>query len=457
MSDRFFETNEPLLESVIAWSYQRIVEGQDRTTTARPRADLRAELKGSVRGEGIGGEEALRLFTDVIVTATRAQDDPMNLAYVPAAPTPASLTFDLAVSAAEIFAGVWEVGAGAIAAENQALAWLSELAGYPADAGGTFVQGGTIGNLSALATAREKARHIGGEKHRPWAIAASGGAHSSIRSAALVLDVEVIDVPSDSRDRMTGEVLEAALADHPDLAPFAVVATGGTTNSGSIDDLDDIADVCERNQLWMHVDGAYGLAGLAAPSVRPKFNGIERSNSFIVDPHKWLFAPYDCCALIYRDPGWAPAAHAQHAEYLDELDRSEWNPSEYAIQLTRRARGLPFWFSLATYGTRKYGEAVERGIETAREIAAQVEETEHLTLLLEPDLSVVLFRRDGWSDDQMQAWSNEKKVTGEILIIPTRWKGESVFRLCVVSPDTKASEVMDSLASMSEPSMRDAS
>jgi glutamate/tyrosine decarboxylase-like PLP-dependent enzyme len=448
MTDRFFETDEPLMRSVLEWAFERIVNGQDPHAGAKSVEVLEAELGGSISAGGIGGVEALRRFTDTVVPATRALGHHMNLAYVPSAPTPASLTFDLAVSAAEIFAGTWEAGAGAIHAENQALRWLAELAGFPSSAGGTFVQGGTVGNLSALAAARERARSEFGVTTARWAIAATNEAHSSIRSAARVLDVEIVGVDGDARGRMTGSALAAALDVRPDVTVFAVVATGGTTNAGIIDDLAGIAAVCHERRLWMHVDGAYGLAALAAPSVRCRFVGIEQADSFVVDPHKWLFAPYDCCALVYKDPGWAHAAHAQYAEYLEQVDRTEWNPSDYAVQLTRRARGLPFWFSLATYGTDRYGEAVERGLRTAHEIAGGIRASEHLELVLEPDLSVVLFRRIGWTTDQMLEWSSQGRVAGSILVLPTRWQGESVFRICIVSPDTRAADVLDALATM---------
>ena len=137
-----------------------------------------------------------------------------------------------------------------------------------------------------------------------------------------------------------------------------MVATAGTTNAGLVDDLTAAADAAAELGVWCHVDGAYGLAALAAPSARPRFAGIERADSFVVDPHKWLFAPFDCAALVYREPAVARAAHTQHAEYLEVLSGGRaWNPSDYAFHLTRRARGLPFWFSLATYGTR----ALRRG------------------------------------------------------------------------------------------------
>ena len=180
------------------------------------------------------------------------------------------------------------------------------------------------------------------------------------------MDVDVVGVPTDERGRMTGAALENALRAHAGEGLFAVVATAGTTNLGVIDDLAGIAAVCAARDVWFHVDGAYGGAALVAPSVRPKFAGVERCDSFIVDPHKWLFAPFDCCALVYRRPELARAAHTQHAGYLEPLQgAAEWNPSDYAIHLSRRARGLPFWFSLAAHGTQAYREAVEHTLAVA--------------------------------------------------------------------------------------------
>ena len=165
-----------------------------------------------------------------------------------------------------------------------------------------------------------------------------------------------------SRDRRSGRRVDALdPADRERL--FAIVATCGTTNAGVIDDLAGAAATAAELGTWFHVDGAYGGAALAAPSVRRRFDGVERADSFIVDPHKWLFAPFDSCALLYRDPEIGRHAHTQHAEYLDVLhgedDEYEWNASDYAHHLTRRARGLPLWFSLATHGTEAYTDAIE--------------------------------------------------------------------------------------------------
>jgi glutamate/tyrosine decarboxylase-like PLP-dependent enzyme len=213
-----------------------------------------------------------------------------------------------------------------------------------------------------------------------------------------------------------------------------------------IDDLEGVADVCARLGVWMHVDGAYGGAGLAAPSVRERYRGIERADSFIVDPHKWLFAPFDCCALVYRDPDEARRAHTQHAEYLDVLHADgdaapPWNPSDFAHHLSRRARGLPLWFSLATYGTDAYRDAVETTLRVAHDGARVIADAGHLELIMEPELSVVLFRRVGWSPAQYQAWSDRMLARGDAFVTPTGWAGETVLRICVVNPRTTVADI----------------
>jgi glutamate/tyrosine decarboxylase-like PLP-dependent enzyme len=429
------------------WATNRVVSHSDPKTTPRPASELTAAAGPTVTPGGIGSVAALKVFDEVLVPATRAQDDPLNLAYIPSAPTAAAVAFDLATSAANIFAGAWEAGAGAIWAENQALDWIRQLLGWPDTAAGCFVSGGTTGNLSALMAARETAKQArAGRPAGGWKLACTSDAHSSIRSAARVLDVEVVEVPGDDRDHLTGSRLRAVLAAEPDV--FAVVASAGTTNAGLVDDLAEVADVCQEFGVWLHVDGAYGGAALAAPSARARFTGIERADSFIVDPHKWLFAPYDCCALIYREPERARAAHAQTAGYLQHLDREASNPTDLAIHLSRRARGLPFWFSLATHGTDRYVAAVERVLATAREVAAAIEGADHLRLVCEPELSVLLFERPGWSAEQYDEWSHRLAKEGVILCLTTRWHGRTVLRLAFINPATRAEQVIEVLQTL---------
>ena len=329
----------------------------------------------TITPSGLGGEQALRVWTDVLAPATMSVDHPRYLAFIPGAPTEAATLFDLVLSVSSLYGGSWLESSGAVYAENQALRWVADLVGMPAEAGGCFVQGGTVGNLSALVAARYSMRERLGATLPPRLRAAvTDQTHSSVVYALRdVMDVDPLLVQADARGRMTGPALREALVREGADGVFAAVATSGTTNLGVVDDLAGIAEVCREYGLWFHVDGAYGGAALAAPSARHLFTGIEHADSFIVDPHKWLFGPFDCCALVYRDPAVARRAHTQHAGYLDAInDAGQWNPSDYGVHLSRRARGLPFWFSLAMHGSDSYRDAIESTLQVARRGADEI-------------------------------------------------------------------------------------
>jgi glutamate/tyrosine decarboxylase-like PLP-dependent enzyme len=449
---------EVLTQAIVRYAVDRVRLDPPPLDGPRTPAELRAMVGRTITTHGVGGLEAMRVFSEVLAPACISVDHPRFLSFVPAAPTEAAILFDLVVGASSIYAGSWMEGAGAVFAENEALRWIADLAGFGPGAGGVFVSGGTAGNLSALVAARWRWRqHAGGTADRTRGlIAASSGAHSSVAQAARAMDADVAVVPADERGRLTGSALAAtvaSLADDDRARLFAIVATAGTTNVGVVDDLAGVAAVAGEIHTWFHVDGAYGGAALAAPSVRGRFAGIEAADSFIVDPHKWLFGPFDCCALLYQDPSVARAAHTQHAEYLEVLHRDdldiEWNPSDYAHHLSRRARGLPLWFSLAAHGTDAYVDAVETTLRVAHEGAELVREAPHAELVLDPELSVVVFRRLGWSADDYQAWSDRMLAAGQAFVVPTSWGGETVLRWCVVNPRTTVDDlalVVDSLA-----------
>lgn len=277
----------------------------------------------------------------------------------------------------------------------------------------------------------------------------SAEAHSSIASAAAVMDVDVVTAAPDADGRLHGDAVARVLDEQGD-AVFAVVATGGTTNFGIVDDIATVAEVTKERGIWLHIDGAYGLAAMLVERMRPAFAGVELADSVIVDPHKWLFAPFDACALIYREPGLALAAHTQKAEYLDTLTESpDWNPSDLAIQLTRRSRGLPLWFSVATHGTGHYRAAIEHGIDLARRIADEIEARDGLSLVREPQLSVVVFRREGWTRADYQAWSDRLLDDQRGFVVPSAHAGEPVLRFAIISPLTTyevLTGILDTLA-----------
>jgi len=418
-------------------------------------ASLDSELAGLMRPEGNGAADVLKLFVDKLATAVVSCDSPRFLSFIPAAPTKASLLFDMFISCSSLHGTSWLEAAGVVVAENQALGVLAERAGFPSGAGGCFVSGGSAGNLSALMVARDTAafRRHRVAPERPL-VALSEDAHSSVGKALHVLGVGVFTVPT--RDhRLTGPALRSALQDDPRGADvIGVVATAGTTNAGIVDDLDGVADVAEEHALWFHIDGAYGgAAALFAPSVRERFAGFGRADSFIVDPHKWLFAPFDCAALIYRRPNLAKAVHTQDAQYLEVLhseNPEEWNPSDYAFHLTRRARGLPLWFSMAVNGLDAYREAVEAGLTIALRAADRITASPHAELVRDPGLSIVLFRRPGWDKADYEAWSARLLHDQIAFVTPTSWEGETVARFAFLHPDTTVEMIDEILDSMAE-------
>ncbi|MEO5974954.1 MAG: aminotransferase class V-fold PLP-dependent enzyme [Ilumatobacteraceae bacterium] len=423
-------------------------------------SELRKIVGDTIKPEGRNGLDVLKEFVDELAPSCISVDHPLFLSFVPGAPTESSVLFDLVVAASNIYGGSWLEGAGAVYAENQALRWISDLAGMPPTSGGVFVSGGTAGNLSALVAARWRWRSLADgalDAVRPI-IVTSAGAHSSVAQAAKVMDANVMKVVADERGRLRGEALKSALGEMSEQDRgriCAIVATAGTTNVGVVDDLAAAAQEAKRINTWFHVDGAYGAAALCAPSVRRLFDGIEHADSLIVDPHKWLFGPFDCCALIYRDPTAARHAHTQHAEYLDVLEQDEhkaldaaWNPADLAHHLTRRARGLPFWFSLAMHGTDAYTDAMEATLAVTQLGAELIRSAPHTELVIEPELSVLVFRRLGWSPDQYQEWSDRTLESGLAFVVPSSWNGETVLRFCIVNPRTTIeglAQIIDSL------------
>ncbi len=411
----------------------------------------------TITPHGIGGEVAFGLFRDVLMKASVSVDHPRHLAFVPASPTRAAVMFDLVTSAASVHGAFWLEGAGCIFAEMQVMRWLVSLTGMPEGAFGVFTSGGTAANLSAMVAAREAWRGDEPAKRTQRGIViAADSAHSSIRAMAKVIDADVVFVPT--TDRFDAALLVQHLgwlspADRERV--FAVIATGGTTNAGIIDDLAGIAAVCAGEQVWFHVDAAYGGGALAAPSARPLFAGIERADSVTIDPHKWLFSPYDCGAVIYRQPELAKRAHAQEGSYLDIFSDPElhgFDPSDYQIQLTRRVRGLPLWFSLAMHGTDRYARAIERGLALAQIAGRLIAASPHAELVREPSLSCVLFRRQGWGAEDYRDWTLRNHRDGFALVTPTRVghgpDAETVARFCFINPDTTEQDIQGILDTM---------
>ena len=441
------QTTEEMVRSVLAYAENRLRMNPvplDKGTLSA--TDLYQRLTGLIGDNPRPPDEVLGVYASVIAPSVISADSPRFLGFIPGAPTKASLLFDMLVSCASIQGISWLEASGAIAAENTVLRVISDEAGLPDTAGGCFVSGGSAGNLSALAVARETAKKAG--KATRLRVVVGTDAHSSIVNTLRLLEMDALVVETPDH-RLTAEAVQKAIDAEDDLSDVAaVICTSGTTNAGIVDDLAGVGAIARAHGWWFHVDGAYGGSGIFARSIRAKYDGLEQADSFILDPHKWLFTPFDCCALIYRNPDLARATHTQDASYLDVIHVSdgEWNPTDYAYHLTRRARGLPLWFSLAVHGIDAYRAAIEVAVSLARQTADLIKAAPHLELIREPDLGVVLFRRVGWQPEDYDAWANALHEEGVAFIPPSKWEGETVGRFVFLHPDTGMDLVREILA-----------
>lgn len=441
-----------IVDAVLDYSRRRMLAADVPLDKPQTPAELDRLVGTTITDAGLGSQRALSVFEHILAPACLTTSHPSYLSFIPTAPTIASIAFDLVVSASGLYGGSWLEGAGAVHAENEVLSFLASEFGLPDTAGGVFVQGGTIGNLSALVAAREAAKakllDAGKELPRRWKIVCSVEAHSSNKSAAKVMDADVLLVPAGDDGVLRADAVRAALSVHGDEI-CAVVATGGSTNFGIVDDIAGIAALKDEFDFWLHIDGAYGLTAMLAPEARSIFAGVERADSVIVDPHKWLFAPFDCCALIYRDPDAGRRAHTQHAEYLDTLtDAGDFSPSDYSIQLTRRPRGLPLWFSLATYGVTAYREAVSATLTLTKTIAAEIAARPELRLVRDPQLSVVVFEREGWEREDYDRWSDELLDSQRAFVVPSSHRGRPNTRFAILNPLTTFDDLVGILDTM---------
>jgi aromatic-L-amino-acid/L-tryptophan decarboxylase len=412
--------------------------------TAPPSAVVPA-FAGAITPDGLGVGRAWDLFEFAVAANTVALDGPRYLAFIPMAPSAAAVWMDAVVGATSFSAESWLEAAGAVAAENQALDWLRSLAGMPDGAGGAFCSGGSIGNLSAMAVARDVA-----DGRRVCAVADT--AHASVANAIRLLGMEPLVVRTGDDGRFTGAALDEALTTSGRAGELAlVVASAGSTNAGVIDDLRGLVDVTHAHRAWLHVDGAYGAAALVLPECREAFDGLGEADSFIVDPHKWLFCTAGSCAVLYRDPAAARATHTQHGPYIDVIhaddgDGIAWNPSDHVFQLTRRPSGLPFWFTLVVHGTDAMTEAVRVAMRLTEVTAARLRSIPGVEIVMEPTLSVLLFRRAAWGRDEWRAWAADLLAREVAFVAPTTWKGETVGRLVFLHPLTTEAMIDEVLA-----------
>ncbi len=413
--------------------------------------ELRARLDGPPPAAGRPYDDVLaQVFADVVPYSAHVGAGGY-MAFIPGFPTWPSAMGDLIASALMLDACWWVGGAGGSQLELTVLRWFAEWLGYPETASGILVSGGSAANMTALACARER---LVGAMRDDLVVYVSSQSHSSIARAARALGFrpgQVRVLPVDRSHRLRVDVLEQAIA--ADRAagrlPLAVCANAGATNTGAVDPLDQLADACAAHNVWLHVDGAYGAFAALTERGRETLRGIGRADSITLDPHKWLFQPFECGAILVREPEGLRRAFEITPDYLRDISaQEEVNFSDRGLQLTRFCRSLKVWMSIQTFGLDAFRAAVDGALDLAQEAAARVQASDELELLAPVDLSVVALRRrpPGETDERRLDAINLALVaaveqTGEALVSSTRLFGRTAIRMCVLNPTTTASHV----------------
>jgi aromatic-L-amino-acid/L-tryptophan decarboxylase len=406
-------------------------------------AEMRRRLEGPPLEEPQPFERILEgLERDVLPFASR-DGHPRFFGFVPFAGTWPGALGDLIASACNLYVGSWMESAGPSQVELEVLGWFKDWIGYPKEAAGSLVSGGSAGNLTALACAREA---VAGPMRDDLVLYVSDQGHSSVARAARILGFrpeQVRVLPSDDAFRLAPGTLSAAMeADTArGLTPFCVAAQGGTTNTGAVDPLAELVAICRERGVWLHVDAAYG--GFAVLAGRDLLPGLDQADSVTLDPHKWLYQPFECGCLLVRDGRQLRAAFEILPDYLREAraDAEEVNFSDLGLQLTRSARALKLWVSLRFFGVEAFRAAIRRSLEVAALAAQRVEASEALELAAPPSLGVVCFRRRDLDEDRNAGLATALERSGTGLVSSTRLHGRFALRLCVLNHQSTAEDV----------------
>jgi glutamate/tyrosine decarboxylase-like PLP-dependent enzyme len=370
---------------------------RDRTVYRRTSSrEIRSGLDSKLPVKGSDFDSLLKVFRDTIIPFSRQNAHPRMFGYVQSPGTPIGAFADLLASTLNANLTIWRSAPAPVELERLTIDWIRQILGFPAEAGGLFVSGGSMANLAALAAARQT-KHDSLGRLRMYASTAT---HFSIAKAAALLGIgreNVQHVAGDERFRIRVDDLVAKInADlEAGFVPFCVVGNAGTVDTGAVDPLREIREVANRFQLWMHVDGSYGAFAILADSAKKLFEGMEQADSIALDPHKWLYLPVDVGCVMYRDPEVAQAAFAHEAEYTrmfgEEADEAFvcW---DYGPELSRRFRALKVWMLLKGVGLDRLSEAIESNLACARHLESMVQASDDFEMIAPVELSIFCFR-----------------------------------------------------------------
>lgn len=416
-----------------------------------PRAEMETRLREPAPAEGRGWEATLeRVAADVFRPMTHL-NHPRFFAYVPGPGNFVGAMADALASGFNPWAGAWAMSPGAAQVELVAVDWLREALGMPAGAGGLFLSGGSMANLTALAVARH--RRLGDDTSR-GVIYCSDQTHIAVDRGARVLGFRpdhVRKLAPDDGFRLRVSDLAAAM--DADLAagqqPFCVVANGGTVSTGAVDPLPEIAELCRARGAWMHVDGAYGAAAALTDAGRAALRGIGEADSVALDAHKWLFQPVECGCLLVREAGHLQDAFRLVPAYLRDNDVAgeEVNFRDRGIQMTRGFRALKLWMTVQVFGMDAIREAIGRGMQLAEVAEREIRSLDGWEIVTPAHLGIVTFRHRPGGLDGAGADDHQRRITaglaadGYALLSTTELRGRTVLRLCTINPRTTDDEM----------------
>ena len=381
---------------------------------------------------------------------------PKSYSFVPGPSNYINTLADTLATGFNIFSGGWVGSPAAAELEIVTMNWLLKMFSFPvAKGGGIFTSGGSMANLTALVTAR---RIKCGDDFSKAVIYLSDQAHSSNIKAIRVLGFkkeQIIIIPTDLEFKISFNKLKNAIAKDKleGNKPFCILASAGTTNTGTVDPLDAIADICEKENLWFHVDGAYGGAAILSKKGSTVLKGIERADSLTVDPHKWFFQPYEIGCLLVKDSSWLSSTFSEKPEYLRDIEgnESEINFYDYGIQLTRRFRALKFYMSIKTYGLNAFKEAITYNIDLAEETEEILRKSKEWEVISPATLAVINFRYHPLglelSEKELNALNQEisRRVVAskEALLVTTILQNQVVLRMCLINPKTTIEDIKE--------------
>ena len=413
---------------------------------------------------GSNWEDVLEQFERQVLTTIDHLDHPRFFAYIPSSSNFVSVMADTLASGYNIFNSLYPLGTGAAIVERLCIGWLCQLCGMPDGAGGIFVSGGSVANFSGLAVARQVL--LNGDM-RDAVIYASDQAHFVISRGLRILGFapeQLREIASDADFRLPVADLERAIAeDKADgKRPFCVAATAGTTNTGAVDPLPQLADLCEREGLWLHVDGAYGASACVTEHRKMELAGIERAHSLTWDAHKWMFQPVECSTLLVQNRHWLGATFKDSAHFLSHADAhseaevgEEMNFMYQGIQLTRYFRALKFWMSVKVFGMTAMRQAIERGFKLAELAESLLRESGSWEIITPAQLAIVTFQYKPANGDEALANRITEELSGAMaangfaFASTTKLGGKTVMRMCTNNPRTTDSDLRQTITIMS--------